>query len=410
MRQIYSLHILHYIKWIIRVVLLLIPFVILYLLFLPSITINGAQYINPFIHLEWWTILVGYFIFICAGGVLGFVLMSSYITYKRARVANLLPRLTSLYVNVIVEYLYADKYKTKAERDGLRKTMKRFGNQKMRVEAFFLSIAKVQEMVAENHSEEFKQLIKEINIEKYIDQFLYSYHLSDRILAMRFISYLRIKEQRYIDCLFKYSKSNNFALRSDAYAALIRMVEGDNKLAEFVGTSHDLSLLDINFIVSAVIKNFKMNIDYHDFLASPIKRKIIVGLILSKYRYRKSRKSLILILNFIGNEDYTINYLAWDAFLNLVPKDEAADIIVDRFFQENDRIQLMILKSSYGIYNNRLYDLLEKAIVKGCLQVKLESMRILFKERFDRISKFYKSEDSDIKVVLREVADIHIGV
>ncbi|TRX62374.1 hypothetical protein [Carboxylicivirga sp. M1479] len=410
MRQVLGLQLVEYSKWAVRVLVTLLPLLILYILYLPSVSIKEKVYINPFIQHEWWTILVGYFIFICVGGVLGFVLVGSYITYRRAWVTMLIPRLTNIYVNIIVEYLYADKYKNVSERRTLIDRVRKIGSQKLRTEAFIKSITKVQEAVAENHSEAFKELIKELNVEKAIVRFLYSYNTSDRILGMRFVSYLRIKEQRYIDQIFKYSKSKNFALRSDAYAALIRMVEGDNKLAEFIGDSHDLSLLDINFIVSAVIKNFKMNIDYHDFLASPMKRKIIVGLLLSKYRYDKERKSLILILNYIGHEEYAINYLAWDAFLNLVPKDEAADIIIDRFFQEQERIQLMILRNVYGIRNDRLYDMLEKAVEKGTIRVKLEAMRILFKEQFNRISMFYASDDLEIKVVLKEVADIHISV
>lgn len=314
-----------------------------------------------------------------------------------------------MYVNVIVDYLYTDKYTILSDFDTVRKRVKQFGDRKIRTEAFFLSITKVQETVAEDHSEAFKRLLNVLDLNMYVDKLLYSLNLSDRILAMRVISYLRIREQRYIDCIFKYSKSKNFALRNEAYASLIRMVEGDNKLAERIGNIHDLSLLDINFIVSAVIKNFKMNIDYHDFLASSKKRKIIVGLILSKYRYRKNRRSLVLILNYIGHEDSSINYLAWDAFLNLVPKDDAADIIIDRFYQERELIQLMILKNAYGIKNERLYTLLNDIVEKGSLIVKLEALRILFKERFEDVKVFYNHTDPEIQSALGEVVDIHIN-
>ena len=226
---------------------------------------------------------------------------------------------------------------------------------------------------------------------------------------MRIISYLRIRNNDYEKKIYEYSDSKNYALRSEAYGALIRLMEGDNQLADFIGSKFDLSLFDINTVVNAVIKNHKMNINYIDFLSSKLNRKIIVGLMLARYRYRKGSRSLILILNYIGNEDPLLNQLAWSSFLKLVPKDEGVDIIMDRFEQETDDIKIMILKNSHDTQNEMYHKFLQDVISRSSLLIKIEAIKILFKEKFDFISPFVNSEDNDVMMALHEVSDLNIN-
>ncbi|MCW3804172.1 hypothetical protein [Plebeiibacterium marinum] len=410
MRAIYIINIRRFFKRLFQTLAIGIPVLGLYFLYQPEIYFNDYVFINPvFPRFKWWQCLVVYFIAINAVGVLLFTGFSLFYTYRRTHHEKILPRLSNAFTNLVVEYLYSEKYQDEKEKEALFKKLRYFSKYKLHVEALFISITRIQETVAVNHSPHFKELLDKVDLYKTIDRFLYSYNLSDRILAMRIISYLRLRDERYEKRIYKYSDSKNYALRTEAYGALIRLMEGENQLADFIGSKYNLSLFDINITVNAVIKNHKMNIDYIDFLSSDLNRKIITGLILAKYRYRKGSRSLILILNFIGHQDYLLNRLAWDSFLKLVPKDEGVDIIVDRFNQEPDDIKFMILKDSHETGSETFHKFLQEVITNSSLMIKIEAMKILFKENFDFILPFVNSEDKEIKMALQEVSDLNIN-
>ncbi len=411
MMVIYILKIKRFLKRLLQFLAIAVPLIGLYFLYQPHINIGSYHYTNPvFPSFKWWQCLLVYLIIINFLGILIFTVLSIFYTYERTRNEKILPRLSQVFVNMIVDFLYSKKFEIEKEKDAFYKKIKRFTHYKLHVEALFTSITKIQETVAINHSDDFKELLLKSEMYSQINRFLYSYNLSDRILAMRIISYLRIRNEKYNSKIYEYSDSKNYALRTEAYTALIRLMEGDNnQLADFIGSKYNLSMFDINTVVNAVVKNHKMNINYIDFLSSKLNRKIIVGLMLARYRYRKGSRSLILILNYIGNEDPLLNQLAWSSFLKLVPKDEGVDIIMDRFEQETDSIKIMILKNSHQTKSEIYYKFLQEVISKSSLLIKIEAIKILFKEKFDFISPFVNSEDSEIKMALHEVSDLNIN-
>ena len=92
-----------------------------------------------------------------------------------------------------------------------------------------------------------------------------------------------------------------------------------------------------------------------------------------------------------------------------MPKDEGVDIIIDRFKQEPDEIKLMILKDSHDTESETYYKFLQEVISGNSLQIKIEAMKILFKENFDFILPFVNSDDPEIKMALLEVSDLNIN-
>jgi hypothetical protein len=410
MLTLYIIKIKQYIKTTLRLLYIAVPLWVLHLLYHPIIQVGNKEYTNIFYEkFSWWQILVIFLIVINILGITIFTSLSLYHTFQRARNERNLPRIRQYFTNLLVEYLYAEKYANPKERTALFRKIKKFTRRKQYIEPLLLSITKIQETVSINHSEQFKELLSQTKLNTQIDRFLYSYNLSERILALRVISYLRIRVEKFEKKIYRYSDSSNYALRIEAYSALIRLMEGDNQLAEFIGSKYNLSLFDINIIVNAVIKNNKMNINYIDFLSSTLNRKIIVGLMLAKKRYRKGSRSLILILNYIGHEDSLLNQLAWSSFLELVPKDEGVDIIIDRFNNEPDDIKLLILKNSYQTGSEVYYNFLQNVIRKESLLIKIEALRILFKERFDFLAPFVYSEDENIQMAMKEVTDLNIN-
>ena len=186
-------------------------------------------------------------------------------------------------------------------------------------------------------------------------------------------------------------------------------MKNDENLVKFIGEKHQLSMLDMNIIVNAVLKNFKINIDYKALLSSNNQRKNMIGLMLAKYRYRKNKRNVILILHHIGNSNELLSELAWDALLTIVPDEDAIDIIIDRFDKEPEDIKRLILKNSYNIDNERFNELLIKIIINETLLIKIEAMKILFKNNFDLSATFINSEDRDIQMAYKETISIYMN-
>ena len=151
-----------------------------------------------------------------------------------------------------------------------------------------------------------------------------------------------------------------------------------------------------------------MNIDYRAILSSNNPRKIMVGLILAKFRYRKNKNNLALILNHIGNPDPLYSGLAWDPLLTLVPEDDAVDIIIHYFEDEPEDVKLLILKKSRDILNKRFYSFLRKIIEHQPLLVKIEALRTIFLNDFDMLSTFENSQNEEIIMAYNEVSNIFI--
>ncbi len=404
------IYIRKYLKILFHSSIVVVPFFLLWFITRPGVDISGTFISNPLYgRFELWVTIILFFIALSLSGFMVFLASSIYLTFQRERVSKKIRSLNRIFVVMIVNFLFSDRYKEGAEREAFFRRIKRLTRGKLNTEALFTAITGIQEKITIDCSADFRNLISEIGADRRIKSFLYSFSLSDRIIAMRVISYLRIRNAGFSKRIEYYSGKSNFALRTEAYAAMIRLMENDSHLVDFIGERHKLSMLDINTIVNAALKNKNVEIDYLALLSSSLVRKVVVGLMLAKYRYRKESKSLVLILNHIGSQDPLLNMLAWDAFLSLVPKHEGIDIIIDRFDKEPEEVKLMILKNYHGVRDKRFFDFLRQVIIRDPLFVKIEAMNILFRENFDYLQEFMKTGNHEIEMAFREVTDLHIN-
>lgn len=400
----------HYLKIFSKGFLLLFPLLVLYLFYQPQLSIFRTIIVNPIYNrYPWWIFLVYYLIAFIIILFVVVVCQIIYFTYQRERTQKVARRLKRAFANIIIDYLYSDKYNEDKKCRALYKKIERFTTQKLYVEVLYTAITRVQETVTIDNSQMFKTLLVEVKLYDDIAKFLYSFNFSDRILAMRVISYLRIRDKKFEKRIAYYSNSRNFALRSEAYAALIRLMEKDHALINLIGNKHQLSMLDINVVVNAVLKNSKMDIDYQALLSSPLNRKVIVGLMLLKYRSRNDPQSLSLIMNHIGSNDPLLDRLAWDSFLSLTPKNEGVDMVINRFDNEPEDVKLLILQSFTEVNDKRYFDFLKRVILMDPLLVKIEAMKILFRDDFASFKTFMKSGNPEIERAFQEVIDLDIN-
>ena len=371
----------------------------------------GFTLLNPFYDfiadVPVWVYIVLCSTFISILSIIIFISFSLYFNIQKSRIARLRAKYYKYFSYLLTNYFLSDFYKNEPFKKNLRDEIESHLRNRFQLLAILESYLKLQETVAINLSDDFKQLMKSVSIQKRIESLIFSEGFDDKILAMKVLSYLNIHSCD--EQIINYSQSSNFALRTEAYAALVRLMEKDEHLIKFIGKNHNLSMLDINIIVNAVLKNHKMSIDYQALLSSENPRKIMVGLLLAKYRYKKNRNNLILIINYIGNSNLEFNKLAWDALLTLVPEDELVDVIIDRFESEPEDVQILILEKLNNLINKRLYNYLKSIITHQTLLVKIEALKMIFKNDFDDLSIYDNSQNEEMIMAYKEVSCVYLN-
>ncbi|MGQ1947033.1 hypothetical protein ACT3CD_08050 [Geofilum sp. OHC36d9] len=371
----------------------------------------GIRFVNPIYSfvsgIPVWLYLVLFFSFFSLVNASIFTSLSLFYDHQRSRSAKQKAKYLSYFTYLLSNYFVADIYKDEVNRANFFKRIKPFVKYEIQLKAFLESYLRLQELMADNLSPEFKQLIDALNIQNKIESFLYHKDFDNKILSMKVLSYLRITTS--IDQILLLAENKNFVIRTEAYAALIRLMENDDFLVGFIGEKHSLSFIDINMVVNAVLKNRKMNIDYRALLASDSPRKVMIGLLLAKYRYEKSSKNTILIINHIGNQDVVLNKLAWDALLSTVPQDETMQIIIELFDQQPDEVKLLILEHAHNILDQRFYSFLVEIVEYQSVLVMIEAMKIIFENDFNLLSTFESSQNVEIKMAYNETACMYIN-
>ncbi|HOT88884.1 MAG TPA: hypothetical protein PL028_05025, partial [Bacteroidales bacterium] len=295
-----------------------------YAFYMKETEIAGFYFKNPvfdFVYsIPLWVYIIICFTFSSILSVFIFVELSIYNSIQRERFNKLNLTYNRFFNYILTNYFLSDIYKKKVFRRFFFKRIKPFLKNRIQLLSFFESYLKIQETLSIDLSYDFKLLVKYLKLTHKIESFIYNKNFDDKILAMKIISYLRLKI--YNKQILKFAQSKNFALRTEAYASLIRLMETDEYLMYLIGTKYNLSLLDVNIIVNAILKNNKMNINYHALIFSENMNQIMIGLLLAKYRYKKNTTNLKLIKNYLGNSNLILNRIAWDTALTIVPEDD----------------------------------------------------------------------------------------
>ncbi len=382
-----------------------------YYFYQPGITIFNINIHNPFYEyiesLELWLYLVVCFSVITIINVFILIFLSLYYDYTREIKTKLRLRYETLFSEKIAEYLLSDKYDDKTKISAFVNSIKRFTKKRIQIESLFSIYTNIQENLAVNLSDKFKILLKELGVYDKQKSFLYSTKNDKRILAMKMLSYLRISDYR--DRILQYTQSKNFALRTEAYAALIRLMEKDDSLLVFIGIKHRLSLLDINVILNAVLKNFKTDIDYPALINSDLESKTILGALLIKHRKLKEYSDLLFQQQHFESRDILFKQVMWDSYLELVTENEAVDTILKHFNNEPDDVKHVILEKVDTITNKRFLNLLVNTIESQTLLNKIEALKLLFNNDVDKFISFKDSKNPEIVMAVNEVSDININ-
>jgi len=381
----------------------------IYVLYHEESRLLGINFINPVYDyikiLPIWAYFVLYFILFSISSIIVFISLSLYFDIKISHGLNLKRKYYRFFTHILTSYFIIDLYKDKDPQKIVINRIKPLVKKRIQILALLESFLRIQELLTKDLSNDFKLLINNLKLQKKLKLLIFNKDFDNKILAMKVLSYLQI--HTYDKQIIKYAKSENFALRTEAYAALIRLTEKDELLLNFIGENDKLSIIDINIIVNTVLRDKNISINYTALLSSVNPHKIAIGLILAKNRYIKT--NLVLVLNYIGSPNNLINKLAWDALLTIVTNDDCVDIIIERFENEQDDIKLYILEKSHHVLSKRFFNFLTSIIEHQTLVVKIEIMKIFFINDFDLLETFVNSQNEEIIMAYKETSCMYIN-
>ena len=380
----------------------------IYAFYVSEIEMGNFIFVNPFyewIHaMPWWIYMVIWFIIISVLGVLLFISLSLYYSFVRNKLSILRDRYYRFFTNLLTHYFLSNHYSGEEGRQKLVRTLKPHLKNRTQTIAFIEAFLNIQETLTNELGSDFNWLMQELKIEKQALVLIHSRSFDNKILAMKLIAYLGVSA--YSKYIVKYAQSKNEAVRTEAYASLIKLMATDKNLVSLIKDNDDLSLIDVNIIVNAALKNPAIDMNDDSWFLSKNPRLMIVSLLLTKYGYRNKKSNFTPILNHTSGEEKEFSKLAWEVLLLRTPEEELVTIITDCFEQEREDVKLLIIKASQNISDKRFLDFLERIIETQPLLVKIEILSLFFKHDFDRLTHFINSDNDELNMAYKEATSL----
>jgi hypothetical protein len=386
------------------ILLILIPFIFLLNGRLNALGFDLNNPIYDFIQSgEWWLKIVFYVIILGIILIVIFITLNISFTVTKRYQDHARRDHEILFAGYLVDYLFASGRRDQSISD-LVSLMKKQTKSKIQALAFFNIYLRIVDNAAGDLRREFLDLMYTLDLWGRLEELLYSRDFSDRIMACRIISCLRITA--YNDIIRKYKRSVNHALRTEAIAAAIVLSDTDN-LSILKDYNYRLSLIDVNIVVNAVLKNQKREVDFGNLInSSDPQRQLIAALIIKSRNYAGIKNEIRALA---GASHERLNLALWDAYLTLEEdREKRSDFIVNNFTAQSQKVRELILSHDIGSNEKWFEDFIIDTIQHDeSLAVKTRAMYLLFNYKFEALSRFVNSEDPRITKAYKEVIDFN---
>ena len=391
------------------IIVLLIIILLAYFFYYPQVSFWGSTFVNPFYsyfeYLSWWLHFMAFVTIISTIVVIIFLFASFYFNIKKQRQDTKETEYELRFTKKIVSYLYSDFLLDGIQKEDYYKYFSRLANNRKSSEILFRIIDRIQKLLDEDFRQKFNELLENTDLIKRIKYSLYSNNVSEKIIALKVISYLGVKG--YNKKIARYINSKNYALRNEAIVAYVRLSDTNN-LDFLLEQRHHISQLELNSILNAIAHNLKEDtIDYEKLIASSSPRVNMAGIMLIKERNKG--EYMHLVKDAMKDEDSLLREVAWDVYASLGKSDSDLDFMISRFDDEFHENRINIMKSLLNFeMTDKLLDFLDKVIRNESILLKIYALRILFEKNMNKLFTYQNMGDERIAIAFKEVADFNI--
>jgi len=401
-----------------------------YLFFNSSVTIFNFNIRNSVYlyieNLEWWLQIIIYITVLSFTVSILLIILSFFFLKKREIFESSKNIYEVLFTKNLINHIYSESL-NKAKKVNNASFFRVMINNKLAKEVFFSSIIRFQLLISNNLSAKLNTLIEDSGLARSYKHFLYSYSKSDRIIAIKIISYINSnahiesitlylnstynaqvesKFKKYKKVIYKYMNSNNITLSNEATTALIKLSKAKD-LAHILSKRKHISRLGINTIIAAVEEVNKNDIDFNEILRSENTRVVAVGILLVMHYDKIKYKSIIR--EILERKEVLLHEIAWEAFTYFSDSDEDFDFMTSKFKEETSHNKMSIVNSLHKFINNKkLTTFLDDVINNEDVELKVSALKILFEVNISVLLTYKNSTDKKVVDAYKEVTDITI--
>lgn len=390
--------------------IIVIAFIIYtYLFFIPQFDIAGYTVKNLlyryFEYMPWFIYVLIYFtIFAAVAGVI--LLLASfhynrYTAIKQKREKDF----EEDFSKSLIKYLYNDYFKGNVKRSDHTRYFKRNLKSRIAISVFLKAIVQTQDMISEDFRSKINDLLEETNVKHKVEYYLYSYNVSNRILALKIISLLGLR--KYDKRIKKFIKSRNFALRNEAVLTWVKLSETNNLDFLFDQKAH-ISALSINSIFNAIDRNLKADqIDYNRMMTSTSDRVSTTGAMLLKDKSNPEQKELLK--SNLDRADSVLREVAWESYISTSHNESDIGYLIGRFKTETQENKVNILKAlKKAQIDTHMISFLDDIIKKESMLIKIMALRMLFDHNMKLFFNYQQMDDKRIALACKEVTDFNL--
>jgi hypothetical protein len=377
--------------------------------FIPGFEIGNTSYHNPiyayFEYMPWFIYVVIYItIFALIAGV--FLLLASfyynkYTTEKQNKEAILEEQFSER----IIQYLYMDYFRHNTTRKDHIDYFKIKLSGRVAISVFLKVIVRAQDMISEDFRTKINELLIDTNTKHKVEYYLYSYNVSNRILALKIISLLGLRT--YDSKIRKFMKSRNFALRNETVLTWVKLQETNNLDFLFDQNKH-ISALSINSIFNAIDRNLKSDqIDYNRMMSSNASRISTTGAMLLKDSSNPHQKELLK--SNLDRDDNILREVAWQSFISTKHSESDINYLINRFKDETQDNKINILNAIKKVeIDTKIVSFLDSVILNESILLKMMALKMLFNHSLKLFYAYQTMGDKRIELACKEVTDFNL--
>lgn len=389
-----------------------ILFVFAFIFTRPVTNIFGHSFINPFITFVK-SIPIWMYIALCLAclsllNAIILIMISSIYNLKRRRTNKLKQKYYHFFAYTLSNYIFSDYYQIERNRIKLQHRIKTHFKTTAQISIFIEVTLKMENILSVQMDKHFIELINSLDLIEKIKTQYHHINFSHKILSIKMLAFLRNHSFDYE--LIKDAENKNSAIRIEVYAAIIWLIENENdrQMIKFIGKKYELSMLEINIIVNAILINNKIDFDYVGHITTKKRQDIITSLILIRYLPpRNTNRVIELICHLLGNSNPEINKLAWKALPIICTESRVSHIVIEKFENQSDDVKLVILKGLKNIKSKELYDFFNNIIYLQSLEVKIETLKFIFNNDFNALAMYDGSNDKEINMAYEEISCVY---
>ncbi len=253
--------------------------------------------------------------------------------------------------------------------------------------------------------EKSDEIIKRLEIEDYVEKYIASPYLQDKIFGLRIISEFRYIQ--YESRILNWTTHRSPILRSETIVTLLRL-NPDKGLWFFNNYKLHLSLWDMNVILRTTDYYEIFSINYQELIQSDNPKISALGILLAnKHRKIEFRD---LIRNKLDSNDNWLNEQAYSAFITMMTSENDFLILAEKFEYQNAKVKRLITKSfvecpdiTFAKY------FLSEVIENESVILKVEAMKQLAVLDINKVSTYMHTDNLLIKKAHDEISDLNLN-